>query len=38
MLIVDEGDPFNELLNNKSINNIKTFRINEKYNLVSLFA
>ena len=24
MLIVDEGDPFNELLNNKSINNIKS--------------
>ncbi len=23
MIIVDEGDPFNELLNNKSINNIK---------------
>jgi outer membrane protein insertion porin family len=26
-LIVDEGDPFNEILNNKSINNIKASRL-----------
>ena len=33
MLIVDEGDPFNELLNNKSINNIKASNLFSKVNV-----
>ena len=32
-LIVDEGDPLNEILYNKSINNIKSLNIFKKLNL-----